>query len=300
MNLYENAATQAIASFFHHEPLWKNELLFGFLLEPFGIPLVDVKDVVTQDHLQGTIPDFTIKTQKGNIHFEVKIKDVPLTASEMEANSRDAFLVRKNYSHRSEIPVEKDKILFWEDLFARIDEKGAANEFTRLALVREYMKDAEHTILLTPHEVAMLYSPKTISAVYTMSDKILTLCKQCVDSLDPNFFAPGTQQQDGTGIGQYFSETTGQQRLFFVGISPTVRDEYSFSVAFRLDENCKGQCENWYIDGDYAFFPLDRELLAKKLSEAELQEQFNKNVENVIEQIRSSAPKGPGRAGESL
>ena len=146
----------------------------------------------------------------------------------------------------------------------------------------------------------MLYSPKTISAVYTMSDKILTLCKQCVDSLDPNFFAPGTQQQDGAGIGQYFSETTGQQRLFFVGISPTVRDEYSFSVAFRLDENCKGQCENWYIDGDYAFFPLDRELLAKKLSEAELQEQFNKNVENVIEQIRSSAPKGPGRAGESL
>ena len=63
MTLYENVATEAIASFFYHEPLWKKEILFNFLLGPFDLKFYDIIDVSTQDNLKGTIPDFTIKTE---------------------------------------------------------------------------------------------------------------------------------------------------------------------------------------------------------------------------------------------
>lgn len=138
MNLYENAATEAIVSFFHHEPLWKNEILFGFLLKPFGLSFSDVIDVETQENLKGTRPDFTIKTKKDYIRFEVKINDSSLTSSEQTADTRDSYLIRKDYEQIDFIPVDKDKVLFWEDLFDAIDKKGARAEFSRLALVREY------------------------------------------------------------------------------------------------------------------------------------------------------------------
>lgn len=286
MNLYENAATQAIASFFHNEPLWKKEILFNFLLKPFKLRLENIKDVVTQNHLQGTIPDFTIKTDQGNFHFEVKIKDVGLTDSETINGNRDAFLVRQNYAYLSEIPLDEDKILFWEDLFEAIDKKGAANEFARLALVREYMNDAEHTILLTPHEVAMVYSPETIAAVYTMSAKVLKLCNQFVSSL-PNTYRQGEQQQDKDGIGQYFHEISGQQRLFFVGIGPTVPEQYSFSLALHLEENGKKPDGNWYIGPeDWAYCPLDKEMLAKHSSEEALQKEFKTSVMTILEKLK--------------
>jgi hypothetical protein len=287
MNLYENAATQAIATFFYQEPLWKKEILFNFLLKPFKLCLENIRDVVTQHHLLGTIPDFTIKTDRGNIHFEVKINNVGLTDSETDSDNRDAFLVRRNYEYISEIPLGEDKILFWEDLFESIDKKGAANDFARLALVREYMNDAEHTILLTPHEVAMVYSPETIAAVYTMSAKILKLCNQFVSSLNTNIYRPGDQQQDKDGIGRYFREISGQQRLFFVGIGPTVPEQYSFSLALQLEENSKKPGENWYIgDEDWAYCPLDKEMLAKHSSEKALQKEFNESVLAILETLK--------------
>ena len=287
MNLYENAATQAIATFFSHEPLWKKEILFNFLLKPFHLSFADITDVVTQEHLNGTIPDFTIRTNQGKIHFEVKINDAGLTASERNESSRDAFLVRKRYAYLEEIPVDEDKILFWEDLFEAIDKKGAANEFARLALVREHMKDEEHTILLTPHEVAMIYSPETVVAVYTMSEKVLKLCDQFVDSLDTNTYAPGRRQQDSLGIGRYFDETTGKQRSFFVGISPMNPTKYCFSVALLLKENITKPDGDWYSgDEGWVYSPLDMEMLAKHTSEKALQKEFNESVLAILDTLK--------------
>lgn len=288
MNLYENAATQAIATFFHREPLWKKEILFNFLLAPFNKKLENIKDVVTQNSLQGTIPDFTIKTAERDFHFEVKINNAALTAAERKAGSRDAFLVSNRYAYRSEIPLPDDMILFWEDLFEIIDKQGATNEFARLVLVREYMRDGEHTLSLTPHEVAMFYSPNTIAAVYTMSEKVLELCNQFLNSLDSNAYKIGKEQQDHLGIGYYFDGIHGKQRKFFIGISPAVPMEYSFSVALRLDEGYKNQSNNWYTDGEYAYFPLDREILARNTSEEELKKQFNEEAKRVLDGIEST------------
>ena len=285
MNLYENAATQAIASFFHREPLWKKEMLFNFLLAPFGLKLEDIKDVVTQNSLRGTIPDFTIKTSKRDFHFEVKINDVALTPSEREESTRDAFLVRKKYAHLSEIPKSAE-ILYWEDLFSCIDKQGATKEFSRLVLVREYMRDQEHTLLFTPYEVAMFYSPDTIAAVYTMSEKLLKLCRNFLDTLDSKAYESDGELQNQWGIGCYFNGIRGRKREFFVGISPMVPKEYSFSVALKLDESDKGKHEDWYTDAEWAYFPLDREILAKNTSEAELQASFNANVEEVLKSIQ--------------
>ena len=287
MNLYENAATQAIATFFHREPLWKKEILFNFLLEPFGLKLENIKDVVTQNSLQGTIPDFTIKTSDRDIHFEVKINDATLTPSEREEATRDAFLVRANYAHLSELP-KKTKVLYWEDLFRRIDKQGATKEFARLVLVREYMRDGEHTLLFTPHEVAMIYSPDTIAAIYTMSEKVLELCDQFLGSLDSNAYTRGAQQQNQWGIGCYFNGIHGKKREFFVGISPMVPQKYSFSVALKLDRSCKDKLEDCYTDEEWAYFPLDREILARNTSEEELKKQFNEEAKRVLDGIEST------------
>ena len=283
MKVYENVATVAIASFFYNEPLWKKEILFNFLLKPFELAVCDIKDVATQDNLQVTIPDFTIKTDKKNIRFEVKINDSALTDSEKEAGNRDAFLVRKNYAHLSEIPVSKDKVLYWEDLFELIDKKGITNEFARLSLVREYMNATNHTLLLTPHEVAMLYSPETISAVYTMSNKVFKLCENFLNSHQKEYDC-GVRQQNEYGIGYSFKENKGKNRAFFVGINPCAPNPYDFSIALELNGkvNCNTDC---YSDDGYAYFPLDKEILAKYNSEEDLQEQFNKNVEEVIARI---------------
>lgn len=288
VNLYENAATQAIASFFHHEPRWKKEILFGFLLKPFGMTLDNIKDVVTQNHLPGTIPDFTIQTTDNQkIHFEVKISDANLTESEIVPGTRDAFLVRKRYRFLEDIPVAKDNILFWEDLFAIIDKHGAANDFSRLALVREYMHDEEHTLLLTPHEVAMMYSPDTVAAVYTMSQKIMRLCENFLDSPSASAaYAADKPQQDDLGIGYYFHEKHGKPRNFFVGFSASVPSPYCFSIALQLNDNAPTPGKNWYTDDEWAYFPLDREILAKDISETELQASFNANVEEVLKSIQ--------------
>ena len=291
MTIYENLATEAIASFFHHEPLWKKEILFGFLLQPFGLSVSDIIDVVTQDKLKDTIPDFTIRTAKRDIKFEVKINDTGLTEAELTSGARDVFLVRKTYANISDIPVPKDKILFWENLFDIIDKKGAMKDFVRLSMVREYMKEPEHTLLLSPLEVAMLYSPKTIYSVYSMSEKLFCLCENFLDSHEKLYkYEKRTEnmrkksQNNQWGIGYYFEEINGKKRSFFIGLSPAVDNkDYYYSIALKVtpDMNCK----NYYADDEYAYFPLDKEILARCTSEEDLQAEFNKNVEEVLKSI---------------
>lgn len=294
MNLYENAATEAIASFFYHESMWKKEILFNFLLEPFGFDLQDVKEVTTQDKLKGTTPDFTIqienKAGKRNIKFEVKINNDPLTSSEEQHGNRDAFLVCKDYAHKERIPTEC-KQLFWEDLFEIIDKKGAMKEFARIALIRETINIPEQTLLLTPLEVAMLYSPETISAVYTMSNKILTLCKNFLDLNNDKFLYTETNAKDWKnpekyekGIGYYFSAKNGKE--LFIGISPQWPAKYAFSVALDIGSESEDFKEKYEYTADgYAAFPLDKEILAKYNSEVEMQKEFNKNAAEIIAKI---------------
>lgn len=292
MNIYENAATEAIRSFFDNEPRWKNEILFNFLLEPFNLKLDDIKKIETQNYLKGTIPDFTVKTKNhGDLKFEVKINNVGLTSSEKGEKNRDAFLIRKNYIHIKDIRPTC-KILYWEDLFERIDKKGAMTEFARLALIREYMKEPENTLLLSQMEVAMLYSPDIIYSVYTMSNKILALCNNFLDSnsIKQKYKKreKDSEQKDENGVGYYFDTKDGKYELF-IGLSPAVPQEYYFSIALSLDGKNENEIKKYkYTDGDYAFFSLDKEILAKYSSEKDLQEAFNKNAEDKLKEIFST------------
>lgn len=188
--------------------------MFDFLLKPFNLQLSDILEVKTQNTLKGTLPDFTIVTKKStNIRYEVKINDSGLTASECDENTRDAYLIRKNYYFREKIPLSEDKILYWEDLFEAIDQKGATKNFARLDLVREYINEGIHTLLLTRHEVAMLYSRNTIIAVYEMKEKLLKLCKNFLDT-NESIFQEDTYQDNKEGIGYYFNEIKDKKRLF--------------------------------------------------------------------------------------
>ena len=228
MNIYENVATQAITSFFYNEPLWKKEFLFNFLLKPLRLKYSSIKDVITQDNLKETVPDFTIITKDGReFYYEIKINNSDLTPSERNKKTRDVYLIRRNYSHRNEIPFSKNeddqkRIIYWEDLFEEIDKIGATKDFARLDLIREYMHEDIYTNLLTPHEVAMLYSPQTVSAVYTLSNKILQICKSFLDSNNKEYVYEecrnqeyNNPQQDNEGIGYYFDEKKGKRRHFF-------------------------------------------------------------------------------------
>lgn len=288
MNIHENVATQAIATFFYQEPLWKKKILFDFLLKPFGLAYEDVQDVETQDNLKDTIPDFTIVLKDQRIKFEVKINDADLTESERSKQNRDAFLVRRNYSHKDEIPLKDDKILYWEDLFRKIDEEGATNEFSRLAMVREYIHADNISLHLTPLEVAMLYSPETIKAVYTLSEKVLKLCEGFLETHTKQYEYKKKKEQSEYGIGCYFKDKKTKADLW-IGISPIV-EKYSFSAAIKVEtENVE---QKGHKEGDYAYFPLDKEILAKYEDDEKLQEAFNKNAESVLNEIFGSKSKG--------
>lgn len=273
MNIYENLATQALTSFFYKEPLWKKELLYNFLVKPFKLQFSDITDVKTQDNLKESIPDFTIETKKGErLRFEVKINDSGLTQAERNDSTRDAYLIRKNYYYLTDIPVSKDKILYWEDLFAIIDQKDATKDFSRFDLLREYMNEDIHTNLLTPHEVAMLYSKDTIIAVYRMKEKVKNLCNTFLDERK-SLYKKKQAQDNEFGIGYYFDEIKNEKRHFFIGFSPY--EEKYFSIAKRKDKTT----DSW------DFFELDKEILAKYDTDEQLQEAFNKNVESVLGNI---------------
>lgn len=279
MNLYENLATQAITSFFYKEAIWKKEILFDFLLKPFNLQLGDIAEVKTQDNLKGTIPDFSIITREGKkIYFEVKINNSALTQSELEENTRDAYLIRKEYYYFPNIPVAKERILYWEDLFELIDQKGATEEFNRFQMLREYMNEDIHTILLTPHEVAMLYSRETILAVYGMKEKVITLCKNFLEA-NTNRFQIGIKLDNEWGIGYFFRKIEESENMnLFIGLSPHVNEDQNkyFSIAKRRENTS----EEW------VYYPLDKEILAKCDSDEDLQEAFNKDAEKVIEEYK--------------
>lgn len=137
-----------------------------------------------------------------------------------------------------------------------------------------------HTLLLTPHEVAMFYSPETVMAVYTMSNKILELCKSFLDSHSKDYEYKECKnqefenpQQDDSGIGYYFNEKKGKKRDFFIGLDLTV-PEKSWAIGLNVAPN------------EYKNYVLDKEILAKTNTEEDLQEQFNRNVEEVIKNIK--------------
>ena len=273
MNIYENLATQAITSFFYNEALWKKEIVFDFLLKPFNLQLSDIAEVKAQDNLKETVPDFTIVTKDAKtLRYEVKTNNSGLTISELEQNTRDAYLIRKNYYSLTEIPIPKDKILFWEDLFESIDKKGATKDFARFDLIREYMCEDIHTLLFTPHEVAMLYSPDTIIAVYEMKEKLLKICRKFLDVNVTKYEYKKTPDDNEYGIGYYFKKKGELKYDLFIGLSPHAEKYYSIA--------------KYISDDTWDCFDLDKEILAKCNTEEELQQEFNKNVEDVMLKIK--------------
>ena len=69
-----------------------------------------------------------------------------------------------------------------------------------------------------------------------------------------------------------------REDIFFLGYDLTVRSEKAWSVAVRVQEKPNDVYEN---------YSLDKEILAKCNSDEELQEEFNKNV---IEVIKTKIP----------
>lgn len=146
MNIYENVATEAMVLLFKTAAVWKKRLVFNFLLEPFEqnddpkkkIKFEDIADVESQETLKGSRPDFTITLNNGEkIHFEVKINDDGLTDSERKKGTRNAFLVKADYAHWDEIPLEEEYVLTWDDLFNLIDENEATSDFAMFDLLRQ-------------------------------------------------------------------------------------------------------------------------------------------------------------------
>lgn len=146
MNIYENVATEAMVLLFKTAAVWKKRLVFSFLLEPFEqnddpkkkIKFEDIADVESQETLKGSRPDFTITLNNGEkIHFEVKINDDGLTDSERKRGTRNAFLVKADYAHWDEIPLEEEYVLTWDDLFNLIDENEATSDFAMFDLLRQ-------------------------------------------------------------------------------------------------------------------------------------------------------------------
>lgn len=290
MKTYENDAIEAIVRFFDKEPVWKKEVLFNFLLEPFHLDLKDIKDVIPQDNQKGTISDFSIITNDDKkIRFEVKIKNTRLPDYETKKDARDAFLIRKNYPHMDKIPGTA-KILYWDDLYEKIDTMGAKEDFTRLDLVRDIEFSHEVSLLprlclyFSPHEVAMLYSPKTVAAVYKMSVKVIELCKKFFDA-HKDLYEPIYALQGEGGIGYRFNDKKAKRDGCFMGLAPFVEDEdYCFAVAVDLGEYPDTMADYKY--GGWAYFPLDKEILAADEPEVDVQERFNKNVEEVLGSIK--------------
>lgn len=293
MNIYENVATQAITSYFYKEPFWKKKIIFNFLLNPFGLHIEDIQDVITQDYLKETIPDFTIIThEKKRIRFEVKINDDPLTDSESDNNTRDAFLICKNYKYKDKIPIKN--LLFWEDLFEIIDKLEATKDFGRLDLVREYIKDSIHTLILNSYEAVMFFSPEGIKATYSMAEKITKLCLFFLESKN---FSDIKTKNDIFQIGCFFSNWN-----YFIGLSPSIKkSDYLFSLSVAIP---KGKIDllhkiieeqGGYIESDgkyyWAYFPLNKEILIKYESEAEMKREFNKNADSVFYKIENIIKK---------
>ena len=138
MNIYENVATEAIVLLFKTAAVWKKRLVFNFLLKPFKKEFEDIADVESQESLKGSRPDFTITLNNGEKkHFEVKINNADLTDSERKKGTRDAFLVKADYEHRDEIPLEEEYVLTWDDLFNLIDKNEATSDFAMFDLLRQ-------------------------------------------------------------------------------------------------------------------------------------------------------------------
>ena len=302
MNIYENVATQAIASYFHKEPVWKKKIIFDFLLNPFGLHIEDIQDVITQDYLKETIPDFTIIThERKRIRFEVKINDDPMTDSESDNNTRDAFLIRENYAYKDDIPVEQGKILYWETLFKEIDKLGATDQFGRFKIIREYMDINFYTLLLNPYEAIMFYSPEKIYAVYSMKNKVKGLCKSFL-SADKSRFTNEKEIDDIYGIGYSFK--IGKDE-YFIGLSPSIKKEKVKEFYFSIDLKIKKrntailekirQDNNVYLEEDgehWAYFPLNVDLLPlcsseENANDSNLKTRFNDDANSVLDQIKN-------------
>lgn len=66
--------------------------------------------------------------------------------------------------------------------------------------------------------------------------------------------------------------------------------EYSFSVALKLAGSYKDKLENCYTDDEWAYFPLDREILARNTSEEEMQKQFNEEAKKSWMESKAHCP----------
>ncbi len=109
-----------------------------------------------------------------------------------------------------------------------------------------------------------------------------------------SLFTDSWYQNDSDGIGYNFEEVKKgtYKRSFFIGVSPTLEDkEYWLSIALWIKKYSKKKKEllakgKWKFKDDWAFYPLNKRMLSECKSDEELQEKFNKNVEEVIKSIK--------------
>lgn len=129
MTVYENVATSTIVNLFNstNREEFKTQEVFKFLLKPFGkeFKYADIQAVGEQKATSknSSIPDFYIEFGNCTKTYEVKINDAKLTKSERIKENRDVFLIPYNYKYKEDAAETGAKIIYWEDLFDKLDEK---------------------------------------------------------------------------------------------------------------------------------------------------------------------------------
>ena len=127
MTVLENTATSTIVNLFNsnQREYFKAKAVFDFLLKPYGKLFEDIYSVEEQKGDNGSIPDFTIiLNDEEELRYEVKTSDAILTKQELKKDSRDFFLIPYCYKESENIPLSKNHILIWEDLFDSLDEQN--------------------------------------------------------------------------------------------------------------------------------------------------------------------------------
>lgn len=138
-NQFEDNATNALVLILRGNNKAKARLIFDFLVSKCN-PKPKFEDVdyfsTRESTTDQTKPDITIhyKNNKFNdYHIEVKDKNSALTDSEKNPKSRDVFLIPDDYKHEKDI---KSEILYWKDLFEKIDTEFGGECFDELKLTR--------------------------------------------------------------------------------------------------------------------------------------------------------------------
>lgn len=165
MGLHETTMTELLNSFFNEEPLYLRKAIINYILEKCqsNMKFEDFHGISDQGKYTCRTslkrPDLVFEGIDSLVFIEVKINNDPLEPSQCctDVNDSDCylgmlkqsgkkntdllFLVPSNYAHLTDIPVPKEKILFWSD----IDLFVQSNEYDNQVIKKILFLSSDYT-----------------------------------------------------------------------------------------------------------------------------------------------------------